>query len=38
MTTVLKATVTDINKEIFNIHAVFDIIESNQIEASASIS
>lgn len=37
MTSVLEATVTDTNKDVFNIHYIFDIIESNQIEASASI-
>lgn len=37
MATVLEATVTNENKEIVNIHTIFDIIESNQIEASASI-
>lgn len=37
MTTVLEASVTNTNNELFNIHYLFDIIESNQIEASASI-
>ena len=37
MAVTLEATVTNENKEIFNIHMLFSIIESNQIEATASI-
>jgi hypothetical protein len=34
---ILEAKITNKNNEIFDIHMIFSIIESNQIEASASI-